>query len=82
MALPTDIHVDSLPTETPGPGGRNTAFSSTWRAAQGVPDLGQCEGQDIPLVRPSSCIVKGGIPSSERYLPKLGVITGGAGPGG
>ena len=31
--------------------------------------MGQWEGQDIPLVRPSSCIVKGGIPSSRRYLP-------------
>ena len=27
------------------------------------------EGQDVPLVRPSSCIVKGSIPSSRRYLP-------------
>ena len=32
-------------------------------------DPGQWEGQDVPLVRPSSCIVKGGIPSSRRYLP-------------
>ena len=31
--------------------------------------MGQWEGQDVPLVRPSSCIVKGGIPSSRRYLP-------------
>ena len=23
----------------------------------------------MPLVRPSSCTVKGGIPSSQRYLP-------------
>ena len=27
------------------------------------------ERQDVPLVRPSSYIVKGGIPSSPRYLP-------------
>ena len=38
-------------------------------AAQEAPDIGQCEGQDVPLVSPSSCIVKGGIPSSQRYLP-------------
>ena len=30
-------------------------------AAQEAPDIGQWEGQDVPLVRPSSCIVKGGI---------------------
>ena len=33
-------------------------------AAQEAPNIGQWEGQDVPLVRPSSCIVKGGIPSS------------------
>ena len=38
-------------------------------AAQEAPNIGQWEGQDVPLVRPSSCIVKGGIPSSRRYLP-------------
>ena len=38
-------------------------------AAQGAPDIGQWEGQDVPLVRSSSCKVKGGIPSSRRYLP-------------
>ena len=38
-------------------------------AAQEAPDIGQLEGQDVPLVRPSSCNVKGGIPSSRRYLP-------------
>ena len=38
-------------------------------AVQEGPDIGQWEGQDVPLVRPSSCIVKGGIPSSRRYLP-------------
>ena len=38
-------------------------------AAQEAPDIGQWEGQDVPLLRPSSCIVKGGIPSSRRYLP-------------
>ena len=43
-------------------------------AAQEAPDIGQWEGQDVPLVRPSSCNVKGGIPSSRRYLPTyLGV---------
>ena len=38
-------------------------------AAQEAPDIGNWEGQDVPLVRPSSCIVKGGMPSSRRYLP-------------
>ena len=38
-------------------------------SAQEAPDIGQWEGQDVPLVRPSSCIVKAGIPSSRRYLP-------------
>ena len=38
-------------------------------AAQEAPDIGQWERQDVPLVRPSSCKVKGGIPSSRRYLP-------------
>ena len=38
-------------------------------AAQKAPNIGQWEGQDVPLVRPSSCTVKGGIPSSRRYLP-------------
>ena len=38
-------------------------------AAQEAPNIGQWEEQDVPLVRPSSCIVKGGIPSSRRYLP-------------
>ena len=32
-------------------------------AAQEAPDIGQWEGQDVPLVRPSSCDVKGGIPT-------------------
>ena len=38
-------------------------------AAQEAANIGQWEGQDVPLVRPSSCTVKGGIPSSRRYLP-------------
>ena len=38
-------------------------------AAQEAPDIGQWEGQDVSLVRPFSCNVKGGIPSSRRYLP-------------
>ena len=37
-------------------------------AAQEAPNIGQWEGRDVPLVRPSSCTVKGGIPSSRRYL--------------
>ena len=44
-------------------------------AAQEAPDIGQWEGQDVPLVRPSSCNVKGGIPSSRRYLPTYLVCT-------
>ena len=38
-------------------------------AAQEAPDIGQWEGQDVSLVRLSSCNVKRGIPSSRRYLP-------------
>ena len=38
-------------------------------ATQEEPDIGQWEGHNVPLVRPSSCFVKGGIPSSRRYLP-------------
>ena len=38
-------------------------------AVQEAPNIGQWEGQDVPLVRPSSCTFKGGIPSSRRYLP-------------
>ena len=38
-------------------------------ASQEAPELGQSEGQDVPLVRPSSCTVKGGFLSSRRYLP-------------
>ena len=37
--------------------------------AQEAPDIGQWEGQNVPLVGPSSCSVKRGIPSSRRYLP-------------
>ena len=40
-------------------------------AAQEAPDIGQWEGQDVPLVRPSSCNVKRGNPSSRKYLPTL-----------
>ena len=46
-------------------------------AAQEAHVIGQWEGQDVPLVRPSSCIVKGGIPSSRRYLPTLSHTSGG-----
>ena len=44
-------------------------------AAQEAPNIGQWEGQDVPMVRPSSCTVKGGIPSSRRYLPTYLKIT-------
>ena len=72
MTLPTDKCGDTLPPGTPGPGGRDTGLPSTEApagAAKEAPDLGQGEGQDVHLVRPSSCIVKGGILSSRRYLP-------------
>ena len=38
-------------------------------AAQEAPNIGQWEGQDVAMVRPSSCTVKEGIPSFRRYLP-------------
>ena len=69
MALPMDTCGDTLPPGTHGPGGRDNAFQAHAGAAQEAPDIGQWEGQDVPLVRPSSCNVKGGIPSSRRYLP-------------
>ena len=69
MALPMDTCGDTLPPGTHGPGGRENAFPSTAGAAQEAPDIGQWEEQDVPLVSPSSCIVKGGISSSRRYLP-------------
>ena len=43
-------------------------------AAQEAPDIGQWEKQDVPFVGPSSCNVKGGIPSSRRYLPYLPLL--------
>ena len=51
-------------------------------AAQEAPDIGQWEGQDVPLVRPSSCNVKGGIPSSRRYLPTYLKTENASGKGG
>ena len=50
-------------------------------AAQEAPDIGHWEGQDVPLVRPSSCNVKGGIPSSRRYLATYLWVRGDAGVG-
>ena len=38
-------------------------------ASREAPDIGQWDGQDVPLVRASSCNVRRGIPSSRRYLP-------------
>ena len=69
MALPMDTCGDTLP---PGHMNRVAATMPSQAhagAAQEAPDIGQWEGQDVPLVRPSSCNVKGGIPSSRRYLP-------------
>ena len=43
-------------------------------AAQEAHDIGQWEGQDVPLVRPSSCIVKRRhpeLPKIPTYLPRL-----------
>ena len=75
MTLPMDTYGDTLPPGTHEPGGRDNAFQAHAEAAQEAPDIGQWEGQDVPFVRPSSCIVKGGIPSSQRHLPTyLGVL--------
>ena len=41
------------------------------RAAEEAPNIGQWGGQDVPLATPSSCTVKGSIPSSRRCLPTL-----------
>ena len=43
-------------------------------AAQEAPDIGRWDEQDVPSMRPPSCIVKGGIPSSRRYLPTYPVF--------
>ena len=44
-------------------------FQAHAGAAQEAPDIRHWERQDVPLVRPSSCNVEGGLPSSRRYLP-------------
>ena len=69
MALPIDTFRNTLEQRTDGPGGPHIAFTGTSGGGSREPQLGQWEGQDIPLVRPPSCIVKGGIPTSRRYLP-------------
>ena len=49
-------------------------------AAQEAPDIGQWEGQDVPLVRPSSCNVKRRhpeLPEIPTYLPTCGHRTEG-----
>ena len=69
MALLMDTCGDTLPPGTHGPGGRDNAFPSTCGSGSRGNNIGQWEGQDVPLVRPSSCTVKGGIPSSQRCLP-------------
>ena len=74
MALPMDTCGDTLP---PGTNARVAATMPSQAhagAAQEAPDIGQWERQDVPLVRPSSCNVKGGIPSSRRYLPTYLVV--------
>ena len=69
MALPMDTCGDTLPPRTHGRVAATMPSQAHAGAAQEAPDIGQWEGQDVPLVRPSSCNVKGGIPSSRRYLP-------------
>ena len=62
MGTPSHLgHMDRVAATMP--------FQAHAGAAQEAPNIGQWEGQDVPLVRPSSCIVNGGIPSSRRYLP-------------
>ena len=54
-------HMDRVAATMPSQAPAEAAYEAT--------ELGQWEGQDVPLVRPSSCIVNRGIPSSRRYLP-------------
>ena len=62
MTLPMDTCVDTLHT---GTGGRDTAFPSTCgRGLRGTSSRA-VGGQDVPLVRPSFCIVKEGTLSSR-----------------
>ena len=66
MDPPMDTCGDTLPPGTTALGGRDTAFPSTCGSGLRAPELGLLEGKDVCLVRPSSCIVEGGIPSSQR----------------
>ena len=58
---------------TPSPPGHLDRVSATLssrapaRAAQGAPELGQSEGQGVLFLRPSACIVKGGVPRMPSY---------------
>ena len=63
VAIPTGTCGDTLPPGTPSraPAG----------ADPGAPELGQRQTQNVFMVRPSACIVKGGIPSSRRYVSYL-----------
>ena len=68
MALPMDTCGDTLPLGHMDRVAATMPSQAHAGAAQEAPDIGQWEGQDVPLVRPSSCNVEGGIPSSRRYL--------------
>ena len=62
MGTPSHLgHLDGVAAEQPSqaPAG----------AVEEAPDLGRWKGQDVPLLRPSSCIVKEGVLSSRGYLP-------------
>ena len=44
-------------------------------AAQEAPDIGEWEGQDVPLVRRSSCLSKEASRAPEdTYLPTLSIL--------
>ena len=68
MALPMDTCADTLP---PGHLDRlavTLPSQAPAGAAERAPELRPWGGRDVPLVRPASCIVKRGIPSSRRNL--------------
>ena len=67
VALLMDTCGDTLPPGTHGRGAATMPSQAHAGAAQEAPNIGQWEGQDVPLVRPSSCIVKNRHPE----LPKI-----------
>ena len=69
MVRPTNACGDTLPPEAPGPVAATLRSQAPAGAYQGAPNLGQWEGQDVPLVRCSSCFCQ------RRHLLLLKIPT-------